>query len=101
MWALSNPHITRPRALHQQCFTVNVRAGITDDSLTGPYILPPRLDSDKYVIILQEVLPMSSRLFHATCGFSRTWYHSWWKCLRDYFYQTFPNRWVVRGGPIA
>ncbi|GFV28514.1 uncharacterized protein TNCV_3984651 [Trichonephila clavipes] len=56
MWALNNPHSTRPRAM-QQRFTVNVWAGIVGDSLFGPYILPPRLDSHKYLVFLQEVLP--------------------------------------------
>ncbi|GFW42820.1 transposable element Tcb1 transposase [Trichonephila clavipes] len=53
MWALNNPHSTRPRAM-QQRFTVNVWAGIVGYSLLGPYILPPRLDSHKYLVFLQE-----------------------------------------------
>ncbi|GFV01798.1 uncharacterized protein TNCV_2550521 [Trichonephila clavipes] len=56
MWALNNPHSTRPRAM-QQRFTVNVWAGIVGGSLLGPYILPPRLDSHKYLVFLQDVLP--------------------------------------------
>ncbi|GFU40957.1 uncharacterized protein TNCV_4645371 [Trichonephila clavipes] len=70
MWALNNPHSTRLRAM-QQRFTVNVWEGIVGDSLLGPYILPPRLDSHKY-LVFQNCLPMSPHLFGAACGFNRT-----------------------------
>lgn len=35
----------------------NVWAGITGGCLTGPYLIPERLDVRKYLIFLQEVLP--------------------------------------------
>ncbi|GBN07982.1 hypothetical protein AVEN_110781-1 [Araneus ventricosus] len=44
VWATSNPHGTRPRE-YQKCFSLNAWAGIVDDHLIGPYILPFRLDS--------------------------------------------------------
>lgn len=56
MCALDNPHATRPRAA-QQRFTVNVLAGIVTVNLVGSYILLPRLDARKYLVIIQEVLP--------------------------------------------
>ncbi|GFX11883.1 transposable element Tcb1 transposase [Trichonephila clavipes] len=55
MWALNNPHSTRPRAA-QQYFLVNEWVSITGDCLLCPYILPPRLDSHKNLVFLQEVL---------------------------------------------
>ena len=51
MWALNNPQITRPQAA-QQHFIVSVWASFAEDSLLGPNILPPRLDTYKYIIFL-------------------------------------------------
>ena len=56
VWAHENPRCTRANA-HQQCFTVNVWAGIIGDMLVGPYLLPERLDGNTYRIFLERVLP--------------------------------------------
>ncbi|GBN01954.1 hypothetical protein AVEN_159623-1 [Araneus ventricosus] len=56
VWASSNPHGTRPRE-YQKCFSVNAWAGIVDDNLIDPYILPFRLDSRTCLTFLQQVLP--------------------------------------------
>ncbi|GBN11934.1 hypothetical protein AVEN_269095-1 [Araneus ventricosus] len=56
VWASSNPHGTRPHE-YQKCISVNVWAGIVDDHLISPYILPFRLDSRTYLTFLQRVLP--------------------------------------------
>ncbi|GFT26645.1 hypothetical protein TNCV_3604521 [Trichonephila clavipes] len=75
MRALNNPHNTRPCAA-QQRFTVNVGVSIVEDSLLGPYILPPRLDSERYLICFKRYfrngLPMSPYLFGLTWGFNNT-----------------------------
>lgn len=105
MWALTNPHSTRPRAA-QQRFTVNMWAGIVGDSLLGPYILPPRLDSDKYLVFLQEVLPELLTDVPAPVR-RRMWFQQdgapshYGRCVRDHLDRTFPNRWIGRGGPVA
>ncbi|GFR33377.1 uncharacterized protein TNCT_8111 [Trichonephila clavata] len=49
MWTLTNPHSARPRAA-QQSFTVNVCASVVGDNLLYSYILPLRLDSEKYLV---------------------------------------------------
>ena len=56
IWALNNPHSNRPR-IAQQRFTINALASIVEDSFLGTYILLPRLESDKYLMFLQDVLP--------------------------------------------
>ncbi|GFQ78298.1 hypothetical protein TNCT_641151 [Trichonephila clavata] len=99
--ALSNPHSTRPQAARQS-FIVNAWASIVGDSLLGIYILPPRLDSDKFLVFLREVLPkllpMPPHLFGAARGFIRTWapFH-YGRCARDHFDHAFPNKWIVLG----
>ena len=44
-----------PSATIQQCFGINVYAGIVDGYLIGPYLLAPRLMYHTYLIFLQEV----------------------------------------------
>ncbi|GFV57218.1 hypothetical protein TNCV_346441 [Trichonephila clavipes] len=78
MRAFNNPRSSRTRAT-QQRFTVNVWASIMGDYLLSPYILPPQLDSDKYLVFLQAVLPKLlidvPVLLGAVCGFNRTGHH--------------------------
>ncbi|GFW46040.1 DUF4817 domain-containing protein [Trichonephila clavipes] len=105
MWALNNPHSTQPRAM-QQRFTVNVWAGIVGDSLLGPYILPHRLDSHKYLVFLQEVLPELLTDDPAPIR-RRMWFQQdgapshYATHVREHLDRTFPNRWIGRGGPVA
>lgn len=105
IWSSNNPHTTRSRAA-QQRFSVNVWVGIVADCLIGPYLLPPRLDSAKYLVFLQEVLPelltnVPSPVRH------RMWFQQdgapshYGACVRDHLNRTFPNRWIGRGGPVA
>ncbi|GFX00424.1 uncharacterized protein TNCV_2090741 [Trichonephila clavipes] len=103
MWALNNPHNTQPRAM-QQRFTVNVWAGIVGDSLLGPYILPPRLDSHKYLVFLQEVLPELLTDVPAPIR-RRMWLQQdgapshYARHVREHLDRTFSNRWIGRGVP--
>ncbi|GFV36331.1 transposable element Tcb1 transposase [Trichonephila clavipes] len=105
MCTLNNPHSTRPRAM-QQCFTVNVWAGIVGDSLHGPHILPPQLDSHKYLVFLQEVLP--ELLTDVPAPIRRgMWFEldgapsHYARHVREHLDGTFPNRWIGSGGPVA
>lgn len=105
MWALTNPHTTRPRAA-QQRFSVNVWAGIVGDCLVGPYILPPRMNSDKYLVFLLEVLPELLTDVPETVR-RCMWFQQdgapshYGRCVRDHLDRTFPNTWIGRGGPVA
>ncbi|GFW99733.1 uncharacterized protein TNCV_3419631 [Trichonephila clavipes] len=76
------------------------------DSLLAPYILPPRLDSGKDLVFLQEVLP--ELLTDVPAPVRR---HMWsqqdgapshyGRCVRDHLDRTFPNRWIRCDGPFA
>ncbi|GFW55823.1 uncharacterized protein TNCV_122071 [Trichonephila clavipes] len=105
MWALNNPHSTRSRAM-QQRFTVDVWSGIVGDSLLGPYILPPRPDSHKYLVFLQEVLP--ELLTDVPAPIRRLMWFQQDGALSHYarhvsenLERTFPNRWIGSGGPVT
>lgn len=54
--AYENPHGTRSHAA-QHHLAVSVWAGVIGDCLLGPYLLPPRLDGKKCLIIFETVLP--------------------------------------------
>ncbi len=73
VWATDNPHATRPRA-YQQRFCVNVWAGIVNDFLIGPYLLPTRLNGESYLIFwnrcYQICWTMLRSPFVTVCGFS-------------------------------
>lgn len=103
-WADGNPHIIH-QSRHQQQFSINVWAGIIENYLVGPFILPRRLDGQAYLHFLQENLPIlledvplnvRSHLWFmhdgAPAHFSRN--------VRDYLNLTFQGNWIGRGGPI-
>jgi hypothetical protein len=104
-WAHENPHITHAHA-HQTRFSVNVWAGIVGDNLIGPYLFPDRLDGRAYLNFLTGILPgllghipgdLLSRMWFqhdgAPAHFSRE--------VRDHLNDTFGDRWIGRGGPVA
>lgn len=104
VWATDNPHATRPHAF-QQRFCINVWAGIVNDFLIGPYLLPTRLSGGSYLIFLKEVLP---QLLHDVpiAIRNRMWFqHDGAPAhfsidVRNYLNITFGARWIGRGGPI-
>ncbi|GFX82535.1 DUF4817 domain-containing protein [Trichonephila clavipes] len=97
---------TFSREAMQQRFTVNMWTGIVGDSLLGPYILPPQLDSHKYLVFRQEVLP--ELLTYVPAPIRRPmWFQQdgaashYARHVRDHLDRTFPNRWIGRGGPVV
>lgn len=104
-WSRENPHVIR-RTNFQRTFTVNVWAGLLNDSLIGPFILPNRLNGDTYLNFLRNELPILLEdvpldvrqrmwLLHDGCPahFSRP--------VREHLNQIFQNRWIGRGGPVS
>ena len=55
VWADENPHAAHVHGF-QHRFSINVWAGILDDHVIGPYMLPSRLTGPIYLIFLQQVL---------------------------------------------
>lgn len=106
-YAEENPHLPHVRG-YQTKFSVNVWCGILGDHLLGPYILPERLNAQRYLVFLQEVLPelleeadppvdllVNHWFQHDGCPahFGRD--------VRAYLDAAYPDRWIGRGGPVA
>lgn len=80
-------------------------AGIVNDFLIGPYLLPTRLSGGSYLIFLKEVLP---QLLHDVpiAIRNRMWFqHDGAPAhfsidVRNYLNATFGARWIGRGGPV-
>lgn len=103
-WHEINPHIVRERAF-QQRFSINVWAGILNDRLIGPYILPSPLTGHHYSIFLRTVLPelLEDVPLIERC---RMWFQHdgapahFHRGVTEYLNVTFPNRWIGRNGPV-
>lgn len=101
-WNEMNLRAIRQRAF-QRRFSVNVWAGIVDNTLIGPYILPPVLNGRNYLQFLIELdledLPLAVRrrlIFQhdgAPAHISRY--------VREFLNQQYPRRWIRRNGPIV
>lgn len=104
VWAEENPRAFR-QCRYQQRFSLNMWAGIVNNTLIGPYELPTRLNGNTYLQFLQEVLPglleevpLNVRrelwFLHDGCPahFDRA--------VRNHLDNTFPRRWIGRGGPV-
>ena len=104
-WSMENPLATIVQS-HQHRFCVNVWAGIVDDFLLDPYILPERLNATTYLIFLQNVLP---ELLHPIplnirCSM---WFQydgvppHFGNAVRGHLTAILCARWIGRGGPTA
>lgn len=104
-WADENPYWT-VAGTHQQQFSLNIWCGIIGDILIGPHVLPNRLTGQAYRHFLEEILPglleevpLATRVLlwfmqdGAPAHFSLA--------ARNYLQNTYPNRWIARGGYVA
>lgn len=104
IWAVENPHVMWPTTFQHQ-FSINVWAGIIDDLIIGPYILPNRLNQEIFLNFLQEIFPtlledvplatrlnMWLQLDGAPAHFARP--------VRQFLNTHYPQ-WIGRGGTIA
>lgn len=104
-WAIENPHKARPSNF-QTRFSVNLWSGIVNGEFIGPFELPARLNGAQYLEFLRNNLNellgdvnLSIRrrmVFQndgAPCHFARD--------VREHLNETFPRRWIGRGGPIS
>lgn len=101
IWAEENPKAI-VETHHQVNFKVNVWAGVVDNFLLGPVILPGNLTGHSFLLFLQNTLPdllddLPLQVTHniwfqldgAPPHFARN--------VRNYLHQIFPNRWIGRG----
>jgi hypothetical protein len=105
IWATENPFAVHPRA-HQHRFGINLWAGVIDNNLVGPFTLSARVNAENFLQFLQndfqvllEDLPLAIlrqmwlQMDGAPPHFGRI--------VRDWCDETYPNRWIGRGGAIA
>jgi hypothetical protein len=76
-------------------------AGIINDHLISPYLLPLRLTGDIYVTFIQEILPEPLEV-HREMWFQHDGALAHFtNVVREYLDETFGNRWIGHGGPIT
>lgn len=99
-----NPHMKK-QVSSQRRFSVNVWAGVIANTFLGPHYLPNNLNGHAYLSFLQndlpvilEDMPLNIRrdMIYQNDGCPAHYARS----VRDYFDNTFPNRWIGRNGPI-
>lgn len=103
-WERENPKAIRTSKFQHE-FSVNVWAGLIDNLLLGPFILPMRLNADNYLQFLNEELPtlledvpliirrdMWLQMDGAPAHFGIE--------VRNFLNNNYP-RWIGRGGRVA
>lgn len=104
-WQQENPHLVR-KFQYQHRFSVNVWAGIIDDFLVGPYLMPNRLTGQNYEIFLREVLPLQLEDVPLIIR-NRMWFQHDGApahnsvAVRRHLDNVFNQHWIGRNGPIA
>lgn len=109
-----NSHVWSPREenphaiaeTHSQIrFSVNIWCGIIGNRLIGPIIIEDRLNAERYLHLLQEQLPelLEDLPLNIT---TQMWFQQdgapphFSRIVTKYLNETFPERWIGRGGPI-
>lgn len=105
VWDLENPHATL-RNNFQDRFSLNVWAGIVDDRLIGPFILPNRMDGLQYLHFLRNDLPVLLEDVPYAVRLRMWFLHDgapphFRLEVRDFLNQEQGRRWIGRAGPVA
>jgi hypothetical protein len=103
-WSHDNPHATTVTNF-QRRFSLNVWCGVIGNRLIGPFVFENNLTGNTYEAFLRNELPgllediplmVRSQMYFQHDGapphYSRH--------VKDYLNETFPNRWLGRGGPV-
>lgn len=103
-WLVENPHAVRPSSFQHE-FKINLWAGMIDDRLIGPIVLPPNLNGERFLAFLRnefiealEDIPLWNRvniilqLDGAPAHFARS--------VRQHLDENF-RQWIGREGTIA
>lgn len=100
-----NPRLKKASSFQVQ-FSINVWAAIIDDILIGPVILPRRLNSERFLEILRDELPLL--LMDVPLDIRRRMFMQMDGCpahyagiVRNFLNQTYPRRWIGREGPVG
>lgn len=103
-YAIENPHWLRT-VDHQNRWSLNVWGGIIGNHIIGPYFFDNVLNGERYLHFLREHLPIM--LQKVDLNTRRTMWlqhdgasvHNHW-IVREFLDQSYPNRWIGRGGTI-
>jgi hypothetical protein len=90
---------------HQVRWSIAVWAGIIDNCVVGPYVLPDRLNGPAYCVFLQEVLPVLLQDVPLTVRRDMWFQHdeapAYFNAQTQQHLNTkFPDMWLGRGGPV-
>lgn len=104
-WTHDNPHLKRASSFQVQ-FSINVWAGLLDDMLIGPVILPATLNSERFLTLLRDELP---RLLEDVPLASRQGMYlqmdgcpaHYGRNVREFLNNNYANRWIGREGPVG
>lgn len=104
VWCDENPHAIKETNF-QEKFSINVWAGILNNTLIGPYIMPERLNGERYLAFLRDTL--DDLLDGVTLNVIRNlWYqhdgappHSA-RIVTDWLNEHYENKWIGRFGPV-
>jgi hypothetical protein len=101
-WAEENPHSLRV-ANSQYEFSVNIWAGIIDNNIIGPIVLPNRLNHIDYLQFIKYDLPeLLPVLLRPIMWFQHDGAPPHFAVdVRDYLNEAYGDRWIGRGGPVA
>lgn len=104
-WTHENPRLKRASTFQVQ-FKVNVWAGLIDDKLIGPVILPQTLNGEYFLHLLRDELP--ALLEDVPLAIRREMFMQMDGCpahyaaeVRNFLNANYPNRWIGRLGPVG
>ena len=104
-WSHENPQETRVTK-YQRRFSLNVWCGVLGNKLIGPFVFDENLTGNRYEAFLRNQLPglledipliIRSQMHFQHDG-APTHYT---RHVREYLIESFPNRWLGRGKPVA
>ena len=105
MWSHDNPHETSVTNF-QRRFSVNVWCGVLGNKLIGPSVFDNNLTGNTYEVFLRNELPGLSEYIPLIIMSQMYFQHDaatphYTRHVREYLNESFPNRWLGRGGPVA
>jgi len=104
-WSHNNPHETSVTNF-QKRFSVNVWCGVLGNRLIGPFVFHNNLTGNTYEAFLRNELPCLLEDIPLMIRSQMYFQHDgapphYTRHVRDYLDESFPNRWLGRGGPVA
>lgn len=96
-----NPHATKV-AHHQHEFAINIWAGVIDNFIIGPVVIPNRLNGENYLQFLQQTVPELLEDLPLLLRQNMWFMHDgapphFTLAVRRHLHQQYPNRWIGRG----